>query len=357
MWDWLSRLLTGRPIQTILITTLILAVMTAGAFKIVMATGNETMIDEETSVFQDNQALESEFGGESIIVLHEGQKTEDLMTVGNLKKMKELESKLNHYDEVYSVISPATLVEQMAEKQGEKYRDGIKKMNQELTQGPKPPRGSPQQPNPNMNRPAQPNPQLKEFSSKIDNILDHSDILHPGLPQKQKTLDKMIYDKDGKLRNQFEEVVTEDQYMVMMVRLNGDMDDEKKTEIAQFIKQEIDDNPLQSVESTVSGKPVLDGAVRNSMQESMQKMVGLAVLFMVIVLAFVFRVRWRHLSLPIILAAVIPTIGFMGWISIPMTMVSMAAFPVLIGLGVDYMIQFQNRYEEEMREGEGVSYE
>lgn len=353
MWDWLSQLLTRRPMQTILITSLILTVMTAGAFKIVMATGNETMIDEETPVFQDNQALESEFGGESIIVLHEGQKTEDLMSVENLKKMKELETKLNHYDEVYSVISPVTLVEQMAEKQGEKYHDGIMKMNQRLNQGPMSAKDSHPQPNPSL----QPDSQLKELKGNIEKILAHSDILHPGLPQKQKTLNAMIYDKNGKLRKQFEEVIAEDRYMVMMVQLNGNMDDEKKTEIAKFIKQEIGENPLHSVETTVSGKPVLDGAVRTSMRESMKKMVGLAVLFMAIVLAAIFRVPWRLLSLPIILAAVIPTIGFMGWISIPMTMVSMAAFPVLIGLGVDYMIQFQNRYGEEMRKGEGVSYE
>ena len=37
----------------------------------------------------------------------------------------------------------------------------------------------------------------------------------------------------------------------------------------------------------------------------------------------------------------------MGYLDIPMTMVSMAAFPVLIGLGIDYAIQFHNRIEEE----------
>lgn len=37
----------------------------------------------------------------------------------------------------------------------------------------------------------------------------------------------------------------------------------------------------------------------------------------------------------------------MGTINVPMTMVSMAVFPILIGLGIDYSIQFQNRYEEE----------
>ncbi len=54
----------------------------------------------------------------------------------------------------------------------------------------------------------------------------------------------------------------------------------------------------------------------------------------------------------IILFAVIATIGIMGWLSIGLTMVSMAVFPVLIGLGIDYSIQFQSRYAEEILGGE-----
>jgi len=80
-------------------------------------------------------------------------------------------------------------------------------------------------------------------------------------------------------------------------------------------------------------------------------MVLLAVSTMVLVLAFVFRVRWRILALPVILAAVLGTMGIMGYSRVPMTMVSMAVFPILIGLGVDYAIQFHNRYQEEIERG------
>lgn len=48
-----------------------------------------------------------------------------------------------------------------------------------------------------------------------------------------------------------------------------------------------------------------------------------------------------------ILIAVVVTIGIMGWLNMGLTMVSMAVFPILIGLGIDYFIQFQTRYEEE----------
>ena len=45
----------------------------------------------------------------------------------------------------------------------------------------------------------------------------------------------------------------------------------------------------------------------------------------------------------------------MGFLQIPLTMVSMAAFPILIGLGIDYAIQFQNRIEEEFQRGGSIS--
>jgi predicted RND superfamily exporter protein len=86
------------------------------------------------------------------------------------------------------------------------------------------------------------------------------------------------------------------------------------------------------------------------MQESIQKMMGTALIIMIVVLFFVFKVRWRLLPLLIVLIAVIGTVGLMGWLQIPITMVSMAVFPILIGLGIDYGIQFHNRYAEEMAE-------
>jgi hydrophobe/amphiphile efflux-3 (HAE3) family protein len=41
----------------------------------------------------------------------------------------------------------------------------------------------------------------------------------------------------------------------------------------------------------------------------------------------------------------------MGFLHIPMTMVSMSAFPILIGIGIDYAIQFHNRIDEEFKKG------
>jgi len=75
-----------------------------------------------------------------------------------------------------------------------------------------------------------------------------------------------------------------------------------------------------------------------------------AVFAMVIILLITYRVKMRLLPIVMILFAVVVTVGIMGWLNIGLTMVSMAVFPVLIGLGIDYFIQFQTRYEIERSE-------
>lgn len=188
---------------------------------------------------------------------------------------------------------------------------------------------------------------LQNISENMDTIYSYIDIMTPGLPTKQETLDNIVYD-DHELRSIFDEVIVDDHHMIMMIKFKGNTDDKEKSEVVGMINDYLDTNQIDSIETIVSGKPVLDMGIQSSMQENIQKMMGLALVIMVVVLFLVFKVRWRLLPLLTVLIAIIGTVGLMGWFQIPITMVSMAVFPILIGLGIDYAIQFQNRYSEEM---------
>ena len=63
-------------------------------------------------------------------------------------------------------------------------------------------------------------------------------------------------------------------------------------------------------------------------------------------LALVFRTRLRLLPLVLALAAAALTFGALSLAGGDLTMASIAALPVLIGLAVDYAIQFQARFDE-----------
>ncbi|MBO8156877.1 MAG: MMPL family transporter [Bacillaceae bacterium] len=508
MFRFLSVLITKRPIKVIFITLILIGFMIVGVSQVFMATGNETLIDPGTRVFQENELFESEFGGESIIVMFEGDYPENLLSVENLRKLKDLEEKLQAYDDIYNIISPVTITEQITRKQADHFYEGMENMEKALAQasdklteiGTSIQRQADQQTNVNFNpdeftsqlnqldhaissmiqgqsklskgmqqinsgyqslgeqtmtvaaglnqltsqlkqqmnnSPDQPEGsrhqwqqmiqslediyrkltvlsenmtdtanraeslqqipvqtiqglekmekgfhrqqkflqqasdkeqlvnqlkdiaeglitmgnQLDKLHNVIQQMINNRDVMYPGIPKKQETLDRILYDEKGQLRDIFNEVVVDSEHMMMIVRLNGNTPDDVKSEIAGFIQRKLTEEPLESVETTVTGKPVLDHAVQTEMQKSMQKMVVLAIVFMILVLSLIFKVQWRILSLPVIFVAVIATIGLMGWLSIPMTMVSMAVFPILIGLGVDYAIQFHNRYVEETEKG------
>jgi hydrophobe/amphiphile efflux-3 (HAE3) family protein len=174
-----------------------------------------------------------------------------------------------------------------------------------------------------------------------------SDMMVADIPGTQAELDNILYDENRQLRPLFANVVIDEKNSLMAIKLTGNLGSESKDEIADALAAALEKEGFIGVSYVMSGKPVLDSSLRGEMKINMIKMVALAVVLMLVVLGLVFKVRWRMLSLGIIMVSVIATIGLMGILSTPITMVSMAVFPILIGLGIDYSIQFHNRFEEE----------
>jgi predicted RND superfamily exporter protein len=94
---------------------------------------------------------------------------------------------------------------------------------------------------------------------------------------------------------------------------------------------------------TVTGAPVVAEDLTDALAGSTLRLllVGLAV--MAVVLCLVFRSRLRLVPLGVALTAVAITFGAMALVGAPLTMASIAVLPVLLGLGVDYAIQYQAR--------------
>jgi len=106
------------------------------------------------------------------------------------------------------------------------------------------------------------------------------------------------------------------------------------------------------VRVTVTGQPALIQSITGEMAASNGPILLLAGLLMIVALLVTFHhVKWPLLPIPVVLLGVAWTFGAMGLLHIPFTMVSMSAFPVLIGIGIDYAIQFHNRIDEEFAKG------
>jgi uncharacterized protein len=108
---------------------------------------------------------------------------------------------------------------------------------------------------------------------------------------------------------------------------------------------------LRGGEYVVSGVPVVIEGVADALKDNLVVLLIVAVLAMALTLLYVFRSRLRLLPLGIALAASALTFGILELLGGSLTLASISVLPILIGLGVDYAIQFQARYDEAVEDG------
>src|SRR3954471_24057403 len=98
---------------------------------------------------------------------------------------------------------------------------------------------------------------------------------------------------------------------------------------------------------TVTGAPVVVEDLADALAVSTLRLLVVALIVMAAVLALVFRQARRLVPLLVALGAVAVLLGLMSLVGAPLTMASIAVLPVLLGLGVDYAIQWQARVTED----------
>jgi hydrophobe/amphiphile efflux-3 (HAE3) family protein len=101
----------------------------------------------------------------------------------------------------------------------------------------------------------------------------------------------------------------------------------------------------------VSGAPVVVDGLEHALKDALLVLFAVALVVMAVTLLLVFRSRLRLLPLAIALAATAFVFGLLGLFGGSLTMASIAVLPILIGLAVDYAIQFQARFDEEVERG------
>ncbi|MDX6672397.1 MAG: uncharacterized protein QOI91_2760 [Solirubrobacteraceae bacterium] len=104
----------------------------------------------------------------------------------------------------------------------------------------------------------------------------------------------------------------------------------------------------------VTGAPVVLSALTAEVSSAITVLLVAALIVMALTLLFVFRSPRRRLvrllPLAVAMGAVGILFGAMALVGASLTMASIAVLPVLVGLAVDYAIQFHSRHDEVMRD-------
>lgn len=104
----------------------------------------------------------------------------------------------------------------------------------------------------------------------------------------------------------------------------------------------------------LTGEPVIVAELTSSITHSIELLLVAVLLVMAATLGLIFLGRPRLLPLALALLAAAITFGALSAVGASLTMASVAVLPVLVGLAVDYSIQFQSRVGEALEQGEPV---
>jgi hydrophobe/amphiphile efflux-3 (HAE3) family protein len=143
---------------------------------------------------------------------------------------------------------------------------------------------------------------------------------------------------------------------LISVRMKAGLSEAQRTHTIELIRRAVAMRrwqPQHGASYLVTGVPAIVAELTSSITRSIELLLVAVLLVMAATLGLVFRGRPRLLPLALALLAAALTFGALSAVGASLTIAAVAVLPVLIGLAVDYAIQFQSRVGEATAELEG----
>lgn len=138
---------------------------------------------------------------------------------------------------------------------------------------------------------------------------------------------------------------------LVMISLNAGLSDDKSQSILTDLKHSLS---IADIPPGVSLKFTGNSAMMMDMSESIGSSMIILLVAAIVLMILACRILFSHVRAPLlpvvcVFVGLILTFGIMGLAHIPMSMVTIGALPILLGIGVDYGIQFHSRLDDEAR--------
>jgi hypothetical protein len=140
---------------------------------------------------------------------------------------------------------------------------------------------------------------------------------------------------------------------LVQIKLSKNLSDPVRKSVLTNIESIIDSSdPPSGLDVKISGDPAFTRQMEEGLMDNMGILIGGAMILMIITMGLLFTYV-SHRFMPVLLVAMglVTSLGMMGIVGISLNLAVIGAFPVLIGLGIDYAIQFHSRFDEEVRKG------
>ncbi|MGZ8762492.1 MAG: efflux RND transporter permease subunit [Acidimicrobiia bacterium] len=338
-WAWLGLNLGKHWIVVLAVGGAITIVLGYGITNLEFATGQDSYLNKSDQVYKDSVAYQKLFGGQAMVTLvtmDEGHTVAELFTPENIAQFDEVAQNLKDSGEIVNVVTPITAM----------------RFNDALVSSPS---GNPTE---SVAGKAllgaterDPSPEGKAKRTE-DAGVTLSRIT--AIPIDERTLDNpdyvelLLYDNQGNVRKPLLANFPDDRHAQMVVRLPGNASIKDEGQGADTVTAEAANLDFANASIVTTGAPLLLKDINDYLTGGMLTLGAIAIGVMALILLVLFSVRWRLLALFVVVIGVIWAFGIVGYLGIPLTIVTIAGLPVMLGIGIDYAIQMHARVEEEV---------
>jgi uncharacterized protein len=351
-WRWLGVALGKYWKVVAAVVVAITVVLGIAARNIEFATGQDSYLNSDSQIAIDNVAFQDDFGGETVILLFtstDGSDVSELYEGANLAELERITDELATVDGAFAVVTPLTSLQYSSNlltggvgtsallSAASRDEAGAEARNADIQIALARLNAIPAEAqvigDPAFN-------QLLIFDNTGFEIVDGAPIA----PAQQElviraSLEGTFPNVDGGPINGT---------AVGGVVLNGNASLDEQTAATKEVLDLLEDASFEGFDLTVTGSPVYLAEINDYLQGGMLRLGAAALGLMAVVLALMFRVRWRLLPLLSVIIGVIWAFSLLGLIGIDLSLVTISGLPILIGVGIDFAIQVHNRVEEEV---------
>jgi hydrophobe/amphiphile efflux-3 (HAE3) family protein len=346
-WSWLGLNLGKHWILVLTVGALVTAFFAYGCTKLEFSTGQENYLNKSDQIYKDNVKYQDLFGGEAMVTLvtmKPGHTVAELFDASGVQQWTAVAKEITDSHKVANVVTPLTALQwndKLIEGPGGNPLAGVAgKIIAGAITTEKDPKAA-------AKRTADAALTLQRISAIP---VAQRVITNP------KYLDFLLYDNTGKVREPLlpffptaPGATLDNTHAQMVTRLLGNQSIKQEGEAADFVQQAVRNNlHFENATITTTGAPKLLQNLNDYLTGGMATLALIAIGIMMLILLLLFSVRWRLLPLGIVLVGIVWAFGAAGYLGIPLTIVTIAGLPVMLGIGIDYAIQMHARVEEEV---------
>jgi uncharacterized protein len=374
---------TRRPLLVLAVTALLALGGAALALRLEPSAATDTLVDSDSDSFKATERFKQDFGDEAVVVLVRGPLENTLLT-DDLGRVLRLEGclagnvpdtkaglgslppvcrEIAESKPARVVFGPATfintavngIVDEVAKRQAASERQARSAANaaRKLSQR----RGDPPAEQERLARAAADAvaAQFTQYVIQLGLRFGITDIPRIDDPN---FVSAVVFDgssgKPNVPKARFAYLFPSSNAAMITIRLKPNLSDAARRRAIELFRTATEQRAFRSqrgAQYIVTGVPVVSEGLADAVQSAIFVLLGAALLVMAATLALVFRTRLRLLPLALALAAAALTFGALSVAGGSLTMASIAVLPVLIGLAVDYAIQFHARFDEQRARG------